>query len=83
MVSIKKITFNYIIPDIVEACAFIPEKYKTEKTFINKVLHKCSIPITIAAFILVAAAPLLSTGLFAGSMLMHFIGHLAEGILNS
>ena len=83
MVSIKKLTFDYLIPDVIEACSFLPEKFKSEKTFINKFLHRVSVPITIAAFILVAAAPLLSTGLFAGSMLMHFIGHLAEGLLNS
>ena len=83
MVSIKKITFNYIIPDIIEACSFIPDKFKSEDTKINKLLHKISIPITLSAFILVAAAPILSTGLFAGSMFIHFIGHLAEGIINS
>tara|TARA_B100000131_G_scaffold122517_2_gene119600 strand:+ start:2615 stop:2866 length:252 start_codon:yes stop_codon:yes gene_type:complete len=83
MVSIKKLTFNYLIPDIVEYCSFIPDRFKSEKTFINKTLHKFSVPVTIAAFILVASSPLLSTSLFAGSMFMHFIGHLAEGIINS
>tara|TARA_B100001250_G_scaffold412097_1_gene442415 strand:+ start:2868 stop:3119 length:252 start_codon:yes stop_codon:yes gene_type:complete len=83
MVSIKNLTFNYLLPDIIEACSFVPEKFKSEETFINKSLHKISVPITLAAFILVAATPLLSTTLFAGSMMMHLIGHLAEGFLNS
>ena len=83
MVSIKNLTFNYLIPDIVEACSFVPDKFKSEDKFINKLLHKISIPVTLTAFILVAAAPLLSTGLFAGSMAMHLIGHLAEGLLSS
>ena len=83
MVSIKKLTFTYIIPDLVEACPFIPDKFKSEKTFVNKILHKISFPVTLAAFILFAAAPILSGSLFASSMFLHILGHLAEGILNS
>tara|TARA_R100000152_G_C6754693_1_gene178403 strand:+ start:1126 stop:1377 length:252 start_codon:yes stop_codon:yes gene_type:complete len=83
VVSIKKLTFNYLLPDIIEYCSFIPDKFKSEKTAVNKALHKISVPVTILAFILVAAAPILSTGLLAGSMFMHMIGHLAEGIINS
>ena len=83
MVSIKALTFTYIIPDIVEVLPFVPNKYKTETQLINKVLHKLSVPLTLSAFIFFAAAPLLSGGLFAGSMLLHLIGHILEGILNS
>tara|TARA_B100000131_G_scaffold86110_1_gene83052 strand:- start:11518 stop:11769 length:252 start_codon:yes stop_codon:yes gene_type:complete len=83
MVSIKKITFNYLLPDIVEACSFIPEKYKSEDNLINKSLHKLSVPITLSAFILVASAPILSTGLFAGSMSLHLVGHAIEGFFSN
>ena len=83
MVSIKNLTFTYIIPDMVEACSFIPNKFKSEKNIINKALHQISVPITLIAFLFVASAPLLSSSLFAGSMFLHLIGHLIEGFVNS
>lgn len=83
MVSIKNLTFTYIIPDMVEACSFVPDRFKSENNLFNKVLHQLSIPITLTAFMLFAAAPLLSSGLFASSMLLHLIGHLAEGLFSS
>ena len=83
MVSIKNLTFTYIIPDMLEACSFVPDRFKSENNVINKALHKVSIPLTLTAFFLFGALPLLSTGLFAGSMFLHLIGHLAEGLLSS
>ena len=83
MVSIKNLTFNYIIPDMVEACTFIPARFKSENNVINVLLHKVSVPITLSAFIFVASAPTLSTGLFAGSMSLHLLGHIIEGFTSN
>ena len=83
MVSIKNITFTYIIPDLVEACSFVPDKFKSENNTINIILHKLSVPVTLAAFAFFAAAPVLSGGLFAGSLFMHLTGHLLEGLFSS
>ena len=79
---VRSITFTGIMPNLVEACSFIPSKYKSHKTFINKVLHALATPLMITAFFLLSVLPETSGSLIAGSFALHIIGHFFEGILN-
>ena len=79
---VRRITFTGLIPNWVEACSFIPSKYKSHDTFINKALHAVATPLMVIAFFLVHIVPEISTSLMAGSFALHGIGHFLEGILN-
>tara|TARA_B100000131_G_C17616328_1_gene409849 strand:- start:204 stop:446 length:243 start_codon:yes stop_codon:yes gene_type:complete len=79
---VSRLKFTGLLPNIVEACSFIPSKFKGHTTFINKALHALTTPLMIIALFFVLIIPEISGGLVAGSMLLHFIGHLFEGILN-
>tara|TARA_B100000131_G_C17879755_1_gene517769 strand:- start:305 stop:547 length:243 start_codon:yes stop_codon:yes gene_type:complete len=79
---VRRLTFTGLLPNWVEACSFIPSKYKSHKTFINKALHALATPVIILAFFLLNIVPEVSSSLIAGSFALQGIGHLFEGLLN-
>ncbi len=79
---VRRLTFTGLIPNWVEACSFIPSKFKSHRTFINKALHAIANPIMMVAFFLLTILPEISTTLIASSFALHGIGHFFEGILN-
>ena len=78
----SRLEFIGLLPNIVESCSFIPSKFKSHSTLINKALHALTTPMMIIAFFMVQIIPELSTSLIAGSFALHGIGHFFEGILN-
>ena len=79
---VRRITFTGLLPNWVEACSFIPSKFKSHDTFINKALHALATPVMIVAFFLLSILPEVSTTLMASGFALHGIGHFLEGILN-
>ena len=78
----NRITFTGIMPNLVEACSFIPSKYKSHTTFINKALHAIATPLMISSLFLITIIPEISGSLIIGSFTLHALGHFFEGILN-
>ena len=79
---VRRLTFTGLIPNWVEACSFIPSKFKSHRTFINKALHMITTPMMILAFFLLYIIPEVSGTLVASSLALQLIGHFFEGILN-
>ena len=79
---VRRLTFTGLLPNWVEACSFIPSKFKSHDTFINKAFHALATPMTVIALFLLFMAPDISTSLLAGSFALQGIGHFFEGILN-
>jgi hypothetical protein len=82
MVSIKKIQFIGLMPNIIECCSFVPDKYKSHNVFINRILHKIGTLGILAALFMCTSSPDISAGLVAGSFGTHVVGHFLEGFFN-
>ena len=77
-----KLKFIGFMPNIIECCTFIPDRFKGHTSIINRTLHTLCTPAIISALFFSSSFPDLSTGLVAGSFTLHIAGHLIEGILN-
>lgn len=79
---VSRIKFIGLMPNIIECCAFIPDRFKSHETLFNKAMHKLCTPFMLSAFFLSSSLPDLSTSFVVGSFMMHVVGHLFEGLFN-
>ena len=80
---LKTLEFDFLVPEIVEHCSFISDKYKTEKHPVNIFLHHLSVPLTLAALTSIMVNPSIeSASLYGAATGCHLIGHLIEGIFS-
>ena len=79
---VRNLKFIGFMPNIIECIDFIPSKYKTHNTFINKAMHLLCTPVVVSALFFSSAFPDLSTGLVTSTFFLHTIGHFLEGTLN-
>jgi len=78
----KRIKFIGFIPNIINCCMFVPDKYKTHNCRTNKILQSTITPLILGALFFSNVLPLFSTELIAGGVAIHIIGQIVEGILS-
>jgi len=80
---LQTLEFDFLVPEIVENCPFIANKYKTEKHPINVFLHHLSVPLTLAALTCLMYSPgMYSVSLYGAAAGCQIIGHMLEGTLS-
>ena len=80
---IKSLEFDFLVPEIVENCSFISDKYKGQKNPINVFLHHLSVPLTLASLTcLTYSASVESMSLYGAAAGCQIVGHLIEGIFS-
>lgn len=79
---VGKLKFTGYMPNIIECCGFIPDKWKTHNTFVNKLMHALCTPVIVGALFFASSMPEFSTMLVSSSFLLHVIGHAFEGIVS-
>ncbi len=78
---LKRLEFDFLIPEIIENCSFISDKYKKEEHPVNVFLHQLSVPLTLASITCLAyGASVESFALYGAATGGQIIGHITEGL---
>tara|TARA_B100000902_G_C27250625_1_gene885059 strand:+ start:328 stop:588 length:261 start_codon:yes stop_codon:yes gene_type:complete len=80
---LKRLEFDFLVPEIIENCSFISDKYKKEEHPINVFLHQLSVPLTLAALTCFTySGSSESVALYGAAAGCQVVGHLIEGLLS-
>ena len=78
---LKSLEFDFLVPEIIENCSFISEKYKKQEHPVNIALHYLSVPLTLAFLTCLTYNPSVeSFSLYGAAAGCQVLGHLIEGL---